>query len=229
MLAGPLCTMMLGDLGADVIKVERPGGGDETRGWGPPFDSTGMSAYFRSVNRNKKSIALELSDHADREVLLKLMGEADVVIENFLPASLRKLGLVPDDFLAEHGSLIWCTISGFGADSSRPGYDFLIQAESGWMSITGEETGKPMKVGVALADVIAGKDAAIAILAALAGRASRPMDPLQRRIVISLLDSGRAALVNVAQNVLVSRTGARRWGNAHPIVVRYQLLEASDR
>lgn len=221
--------MMLGDLGADVIKVERPGAGDETRGWGPPFDSTGMSAYFRSVNRNKKSIALELSDETDRAVLFRLMGEADVVIENFLPGSLRKLGLVPEDLLAEHPSLIWCTISGFGAESSRPGYDFLIQAESGWMSITGEETGKPMKVGVALADVIAGKDAAIAILAALASRTASRLDPLQRRIVISLLDSGRAALVNVAQNVLVSGTDARRWGNAHPNLVPYQLFEASDR
>jgi crotonobetainyl-CoA:carnitine CoA-transferase CaiB-like acyl-CoA transferase len=221
--------MVLGDLGADVIKVERPGEGDETRGWGPPFDPTGMSAYFRSVNRNKKSIGLNLSDRSDMKVLLSLLDEADVVIENFLPASRDRLGLVPEKLLRTHPSLVWCSISGFGAQSDRPGYDFLIQAESGWMAITGEPDGKPMKVGVALADVIAGKDAAIAILAVLASRHADALDPSQRRITISLVDSARAALVNVAQNVLVSGADARRWGNAHPNLVPYQLFEAADR
>lgn len=228
-LAGPLCAMVLGDLGADVIKVERPGGGDETRGWGPPFDSTGMSAYFRAVNRNKKSVALDLSSEADKKVLLALLDEADVVIENFLPASRARLGLFPEELLRLHPALVWCTISGFGAESSRPGYDFLIQAESGWMAITGEPDGQPMKVGVALADVIAGKDAAIAILGILASRQRESLEPSQRRITISLLDSARAALVNVAQNVLVSGSDARRWGNAHPNLVPYQLFDASDR
>ena len=136
-LAGPVCSMMLGDLGADVIKVERPGEGDETRGWGPPFDGDGESAYFLAVNRNKKSIAADLADERDRAVVLDLIRGADVVLENFLAGSLRRLGLDPEELLRENPALIWCTISGFGADSLRPGYDFVIQAECGWMSITG--------------------------------------------------------------------------------------------
>jgi crotonobetainyl-CoA:carnitine CoA-transferase CaiB-like acyl-CoA transferase len=228
-LAGPLCSMVLGDLGADVIKVERPGEGDETRGWGPPFDGNGVSAYFSAVNRNKKSIALDLGSEADMLVFRRLLDEADVVIENFLPGPRDRLRLFPEELLSVHGSLVWCTISGFGAESNRPGYDFLIQAESGWMAITGEPEGEPMKVGVALADVIAGKDAAIAILGVLASRHSEPLAPAQRRVTISLLDSARGALVNVAQNVLVSGAEARRWGNAHPNLVPYQLFEASDR
>jgi crotonobetainyl-CoA:carnitine CoA-transferase CaiB-like acyl-CoA transferase len=221
--------MVLGDLGADVIKVERPGEGDETRGWGPPFDVNGVSAYFSAVNRNKKSIALDLNSAGDMAVFRRLLDEADVVIENFLPASRERLGLIPEELLSIHGTLVWCSISGFGAESNRPGYDFLIQAESGWMAITGEPEGEPMKVGVALADVIAGKDAAIAILGVLASRQSEPLGPAKRRITISLLDSARGALVNVAQNVLVSGTEARRWGNAHPNLVPYQLFEGSDR
>lgn len=228
-LAGPLCSMILADLGADVIKVERPGSGDETRGWGPPFDQTGQSAYFLSVNRNKKSIAADLSTQSDRDLVLGLIAEADVVLENFLPGTLHKLGLDPDHQLQKNQSLIWCTIAGFDGDSSRPGYDFVVQAESGWMSITGEPDGPPMKVGVALADVIAGKDAAIAILAALAERAASTLDSARRKIVISLEASSVAALVNVAQNVLVSGDDARRWGNAHPNLVPYQLFQAADR
>jgi crotonobetainyl-CoA:carnitine CoA-transferase CaiB-like acyl-CoA transferase len=188
-----------------------------------------MSAYFRSVNRNKKSIALDLSTERDRRILLSLMVEADVVIENFLPAPRARLGLDPEELLRTHPSLVWCSITGFGAGSNRPGYDFLIQAEAGWMAITGEPDGQPMKVGVALADVIAGKDAAIAILGALASRQGENRKPSERRITISLLDSARSALVNVAQNVLVSGSDARRWGNAHPNLVPYQLFEASDR
>lgn len=228
-LAGPFCSMILADLGADVIKVERPGSGDETRGWGPPFDQTGQSAYFLSVNRNKKSIAADLSTRSDRDLVLELIDGADVVLENFLPGALRKLGIDADAVLEKNRSLIWCTISGFGEDSSRPGYDFVVQAESGWMSITGEPDGPPMKVGVALADVIAGKDAAIAILAAIAERAAGTLDSSRRKIVISLEASSVAALVNVAQNVLVSGDDARRWGNAHPNLVPYQLFEAADR
>jgi len=221
--------MTLGDLGADVIKVERPGQGDETRGWGPPFDADGQSAYFLAVNRNKKSIAADLADPEDRQVILDLIRDADVVLDNFLPGSLERLGLDPEKLLVEHPSLIWCTISGFGRDSARPGYDFVIQAECGWMSITGESDGSPMKIGVALADVVGGKDAAIAILAAVAERAERKLTAKQRRINISLADSARAALVNVAQNVLVSGRDAKRWGNAHPNLVPYQLFQAADR
>lgn len=221
--------MILGDLGADVIKVERPGAGDETRGWGPPFDAEGESAYFLSINRNKKSLTADLSKPADRALVLGLLSEADVAIDNFLPGSLARLGIDRDRILGQMPGLIWCTISGYGPDVRRPGYDFVTQAESGWMAITGPVDGEPTKVGVALADVIAGKDAAIGILAALAERAEGPL-PLERRgIDISLADSARAALVNVAQNVLVSGRDAARWGNAHPNLVPYQLFDAADR
>jgi crotonobetainyl-CoA:carnitine CoA-transferase CaiB-like acyl-CoA transferase len=228
-LAGPVCSMMLGDLGADVIKVERPGQGDETRGWGPPFSADGESAYFLAVNRNKKSLAADLSDDTDRALVLDLIRGADVVLDNFVSGSLERLGIDSADLLEQNPSLIWCTISGFGPESTRPGYDFVIQAECGWMAITGERDGPPMKVGVALADVIAGKDAVIAILAAVAERAAGPLPPAKRRIDISLADSARASLVNVAQNVLVSGSDARRWGNAHPNLVPYQLFDAADR
>lgn len=228
-LAGPVCSMLLGDLGADVIKVERPGEGDETRGWGPPFDKDGMSAYFLAINRNKKSIAVDLADQSGRQLVLDLIREADVVLDNFLPGSLDRLGIDAAALLERYPSLIWCTISGFGPDSKRPGYDFVIQAESGWMAITGESRGSPMKVGVALADVIAGKDATIAILAAVAERATGQLPKEKRRINVSLADSARASLVNVAQNVLVSGIDARRWGNAHPNLVPYQLFDAADR
>lgn len=223
-LAGPLCSMILGDLGADIVKIERPGGGDETRGWGPPFDDRGESAYYLSVNRNKLSVAADLSRAADRELLAGLMAEADVVLENFKPGTLERHGLGSREMLAAHPRLLWCTITGFGPDHPRPGYDFVVQAESGWMAITGEPDGAPMKVGVALADVLAGKDAAIQILAALAGgrRGSRHLS-------VSLLHSATAALVNVAQNALVTGREAVRWGNAHPNLVPYQCFDAADR
>ena len=225
-LAGPLCTMMLGDLGADVLKVERPGGGDETRGWGPPFDSRGESGYFLSINRNKKSVLADLDSPEDIRLLESLASEARVVVDNFRPGTLERRGLNPTTLLARYPRLIWCTITGFGPDSSRPGYDFVVQAERGWMAITGEVDGSPMKVGVALADVIAGKDAAIAILAALAADAL-PAD--RRRIFISLADSSAAALINVAQNVMLTGAEAKRYGNAHPNLVPYQAFEAADR
>ena len=228
-LAGPLCSMMLGDMGADVIKVERPGDGDETRGWGPPFDADGQSAYFLAANRNKKSIAADLSNVRDRAIVLDLITGADVVLDNFLSGALGRLGLDPKPLLEQNRDLIWCTISGFGAESTRPGYDFVMQAECGWMAITGERDGSPMKVGIALADVIAGKDAAIAILGVALDRGTGPVPVEKRRINISLADSARAALVNVAQNVLVSGTDAKRWGNAHPNLVPYQLFDAADR
>src|SRR6185369_8443792 len=190
-LAGPLATMLLGDLGADVLKVERPGAGDDTRGWGPPFDAEGRSAYYLSINRNKLALAADFDTAGDRALLERLVGEADVVVDNFRRGTLEKRGFSPDAWCAKRPELIWCTISGFGPDSDRPGYDFVTQAESGWMAITGEPDGDPMKSGVALADVIAGKDAAIAMLAALVRRFRTGEG---KRIHISLLDTARAAL-----------------------------------
>lgn len=225
-LAGPLCSMLLGDLGADVIKVERPGTGDESRGWGPPFDHDGRSAYYLSVNRNKLSLAADLDRADDRQLIQRLIDGSDVVVDNFRRGTLERRGIVPDELCARRPELVWCTITGFGPDSDRPGYDFVAQAECGWMAITGEADGSPMKVGVALADVIAGKDAAIGILAALVRRGRTGVGG---RITISLADSARAALVNVAQNALVTGRDAGRWGNAHPNLVPYQLFRAADR
>jgi crotonobetainyl-CoA:carnitine CoA-transferase CaiB-like acyl-CoA transferase len=226
-LAGPLCTMTLGDLGARVLKVERPVSGDETRGWGPPFDADGESAYFLAVNRNKLSVALDLELESDRAHLLALAGDADVVVENFRPGTLERRGIEPAALLAASDRLLWCRLTGFGPESGRPGYDVVVQAESGWMAITGEPDGSPMKVGVALADVCAGKDAAIAILGCLASRTR--MDAADRMLTISLAHSATAALVNVAQNALVTGREPARWGNAHPNLVPYQLFEAADR
>ena len=222
--------MILGDLGADVIKVERPGQGDESRGWGPPFDSDGLSAYYLSCNRNKLSVALDLDLPADRDVVAGLIRDADVVLENFREGALASRGVVAGEWLDRNPRLIWCTISGFGPGKDRPGYDFVVQAECGWMSVTGEPQGEPMKVGIALADVLAGKDAAIAILGALLNRDRSPV-PLSaesRHLQITLQHSATAALINVAQNALVSGEEARRWGNAHPNLVPYQLFSARD-
>ena len=219
--------MILADLGADVIKIERPGTGDETRGWGPPFDERGESAYFLSVNRSKLSVAADFAQPADVELLEGLIAGADVVVENFRPGTLERRGLGADAMLARHDKLIWCTITGFGLDSPRLGYDFVVQAESGWMAITGDVDGAPSKVGVALADVLAGKDAAIAVLGAIAGRARGRN--AERRLAVSLIHSATAALVNVAQNALVTGAEAKRWGNAHPNLVPYQLFQAADR
>jgi len=225
-LAGPLCTMLLGDLGADVLKVERPGAGDDTRGWGPPFDDAGHSAYYLSINRNKLGIAADFSVATDRDLLEQLLAQADVVVDNFRPGTLERHGLSPERWCASRPDLVWCTITGFGPDVDRPGYDFVAQAECGWMAITGEPDGDPMKVGVALADVLTGKDAAISILAAVVRRGRTGVGG---HLVVSLADSARAALVNVAQNTLVSGRDARRWGNAHPNLVPYQLFRAADR
>ena len=226
-LAGPLATMILGDLGAEVIKIERPNAGDDSRSWGPPFDDRGESAYYLSCNRNKLSVSADLTDLSDAQLLSELAAGADVIVDNFLPGTLERYGLDPAQLLAAHPDLIWCTITGFGADSARPGYDYVVQAESGWMSITGEVGRAPMKVGVALADVIVGKDAAIAILAALAG--TRRGTVVERRVFVSLYHSAVGALVNVAQNALVTGAEAVRWGNAHPNLVPYETFPASDR
>lgn len=225
-LAGPLCAMMMGDMGADVIKVERPELGDETRGWGPPFDESGESAYFLSTNRNKKGVVADLGSAPGRDLIVALSREADVVVENFRPGALARLGLDPGAMRDANPRLVWLTITGFGPRSSRPGYDFVVQAERGWMSITGEPGGAPMKVGVALVDVITGKDALAAVLAALL---ARERTGFGAHIHVSLSASATAALMNVAQNVVVSGRDATRWGNAHPNLVPYQLFEASDR
>jgi len=218
--------MLLGDLGANIIKVERPGSGDDTRAWGPPFDRSGQSAYYLSVNRNKKSIAADLASPKDRELIRTLIARADVVVDNFKRGMLARNGFDVSTILAEHPQLVWCTITGFGPTSDRAGYDFVVQAEQGWMAITGDPSGAPMKVGVALADVVAGKDACIAILAALVARARTERG---RHVTVSLAASASAALVNVAQNAIVTGEEPRRWGNAHPNLVPYQLFEASDR
>jgi crotonobetainyl-CoA:carnitine CoA-transferase CaiB-like acyl-CoA transferase len=227
-LAGPLAAMTLGDLGADVIKVERPNVGDDTRAWGPPFDDRGESAYYLSINRNKLSVALDFANPADLDLVRTLITEADAVLDNFRPGTLERWGVDIHATLERQPNLVWCTVTGFGPESARLGYDFVVQAESGWMSITGEPDGRPMKVGVALADVMAGKDATIALLGALAYRGpTRPA--ADRRMFVSLAGSAVAALVNVAQNTLVAGADATRWGNAHPNLVPYQLFDAADR
>ncbi len=216
--------MILADLGAEVIKVERPGTGDDTRGWGPPFDDRGESAYFLSVNRNKLSVAADFDEPADRELLHALVAGADVVLDNFREGSLERRGFGPDEMVARHPRLVWCTITGFGLGNPRPGYDFVVQAESGWMAITGAPDGAPTKIGVAVVDVLAGKDAAIAVLAALAGGRQGA-----RRLSVSLAHSAAAALVNISQNALVTGRESPRWGNAHPTLVPYDLFETADR
>jgi crotonobetainyl-CoA:carnitine CoA-transferase CaiB-like acyl-CoA transferase len=225
-LAGPLCTMILGDLGADVIKVERPLVGDETRTWGPPFDENGRAAYYLSVNRNKLSVAADFERAEDRELIESLIAGADVVVDNFREGTLERRGIDPDAWCKRRKELVWCTISGFGRGNDRPGYDFVAQAESGWMWLTGDPHGEPVKHGLPLADIVAGKDAAIAILA---GVVQRFRSGTGGRVFISLADSARAALVNVAQNALVTRNDARRWGNAHANLVPYQLFPTADR
>ena len=226
-LAGPICAMTLGDLGATVIKVERPGAGDDTRGWGPPFDQRGESAYFLSANRNKRSLAADLDNPDDQALIRRLIDTADVVVENFLPGSLSRKNIDAASLLARNPALIWCSILGYPDDQNRPGYDFALQAESGWMSVTGEPDGQPLRTAVALIDVLTGKDATIAILAALLGRRERPV--AERHLVLTLRESAAAGLVNVAQNALVSGQEAQRWGNAHANLVPYQLFETADR
>jgi crotonobetainyl-CoA:carnitine CoA-transferase CaiB-like acyl-CoA transferase len=222
-LAGPYCTMVLADLGAGVVKVERPQGGDETRAWGPPF-AGGESAYYLSVNRGKRSCAIDLRDPHGRELALELCARADAVVENFKVGGADRLGLGYEQVRARNPEIVYCSITGFGSERTppdRPGYDFIAQAESGLMSITGPADGAPHKVGVALVDVLAGLHAAVAVLAAL-GRGGG------ERIEVPLLDSGVAGLVNVAQNALVTGSEPERHGNAHPNIVPYQDFETAS-
>jgi crotonobetainyl-CoA:carnitine CoA-transferase CaiB-like acyl-CoA transferase len=224
-LAGPYCTMMLADLGAEVIKVEQPGGGDETRGWGPPFAGND-AAYFVAVNRSKRSVALDLKNPADRDTALELASRSDVVIQNFRPGAIERLGLGYERLRELRPGIVYCSLTGFGSDRQpvdRPGYDFIGQAQCGLMHITG--TNEPTKVGVAVVDILAGLNAGVAILASLRRRDHTGEG---EHIEVSLLDSGLAALINVAQAALLTGQEARRYGNAHPHIVPYETFEASD-
>ncbi len=225
-LAGPYCTMVLGDLGAEVIKVEPPEG-DETRGWGPPF-AGGESAYYLCVNRNKRGMAVNLKTEEGRDVLKKLAMQSDVFVENFRPGTLKKFGLDFETLHELNPKLIYCSISGFGQTGplkDMPGYDFMIQAMGGIMSVTGEPEGEPMKVGVAVADLFAGQNAIISILAALQ---ARTFTGEGQYIDIALFDSELGWLANVASNFLISGKNPKRYGNAHANIVPYQSFQASD-
>ncbi|HEY8771017.1 MAG TPA: CoA transferase [Thermoleophilaceae bacterium] len=222
-LAGPYCTMVLADLGADVIKVERPDGGDETRSWGPPF-AGGEAAYYLSVNRGKRSCALDLEDPEARSLALELCARADVVVENFKLGGAERLGVGYEQVRERNPKVVYCSITGFGSQREppgRPGYDFVAQAESGLMSVTGPADGPPYKVGVAVVDVLAGLHAAAGVLAGLAGGRGA-------RLEVPLLDSGLAGLVNVAQNALITGTEPRRHGNAHPNIVPYEAFDTAS-
>jgi crotonobetainyl-CoA:carnitine CoA-transferase CaiB-like acyl-CoA transferase len=226
-LAGPLCTMMLGDLGADVVKIENPGTGDDTRTWGPPFVGT-ESAYFLGVNRNKRSVTLNLKSERGQDILRELIRGADVVIENFKAGTLDGWGCGHAFMDKEAPKVIHCAITGYGARGPKaklPGYDFLLQAESGLMSITGEPDGEPMKQGVAIVDICTGMYAAICILAALNARnAGAP----GQHIGVSLYTTGLSMLANVASNVLISGKPAGRFGNGHPNIVPYSTYPTAD-
>ena len=232
-LAGPTCTQLLGDLGAEVIKIESPAG-DDTRTWGPPFAldtqgaSTDLSAYFMSSNRNKKSVAVDLTDPEVQKMLHGLAGRADVVIENFKPGGLKKYGLDHETLCAMYPGLVYCSISGFGQTGSnrdKPGYDLMAQGYGGIMSITGEAAGEPMKVGVGVADVVCGLYAATGILAALRHRDATGEG---QHIDIALMDATMAWLVNQGLNYLTSGVSPTRAGNAHPNIVPYQVFATSD-
>lgn len=227
-LAGPYCTMMLGDLGADVIKVEIPGRGDDTRHWGPPFAKGGESAYYLCVNRNKRSITLNLKSERGLSILKDLIQHSDILVENFRVGTLEKWGLSYEELQRLRPGLIYCTITGYGYTGpyrEKPGYDFVIQAQGGVMSITGPEEGEPFKVGVAIADITAGLFACNAILASLYAWEQTGEG---QRIDISLLDSQVAWLANVASNFLISGENPGRYGNAHPNIVPYQVFKARD-
>jgi crotonobetainyl-CoA:carnitine CoA-transferase CaiB-like acyl-CoA transferase len=222
-LAGPYCTMVLADLGADVVKVERPQGGDETRTWGPPFVA-GEAAYFLSVNRGKRSCALDLGSEEGRALALELCARADIVIENFKLGGAERLGVGYEQVRERNPGVVYCSITGFGSEREprgRPGYDFVAQAETGLMSITGPHDGQPFKAGVAVVDVLTGLHAAAGVLGALHGGQGG-------RIEVPLLDSGLAGLVNVAQNALVTGVEPGRYGNAHPNIVPYQDFETGS-
>lgn len=240
-LAGPSCTMTLADLGATVVKVERPGTGDDTRSWGPPWSATSSTAtsstaasltatsstYFESVNRTKRSVTLDLDDPADLTLARELARRADVLVENFRPGALDRRGLGYAQVAAANPGVVYCTISGFGAGAGAGllGYDFIVQAVGGLMSVTGAADGEPAKAGVALVDVLTGKDAAIGVLAALAARATTGRGC---HVEVNLLSSLLAALVNQAQGYLETGVPPGRMGNRHPSIAPYETLRCRD-
>ena len=233
-LAGPFCTQLLGDLGADIIKIERPGEGDDTRRFGPPYlhddtgADTGESAYFMSCNRNKRSVSIDISSSEGQALLLRLIQRADVLVENFKVGNLARYGLGYDDLKKELPSLVYCSITGFGQTgpyAERPGYDPLIQAMGGVMSVTGDPDGEPQKVGVPIADLMAGMYASVAVTSALR---SRELTGKGQYVDISMLDTHVAWLSIQAMNYLVSGENPRRLGNGHPNIVPYQTFETAD-
>jgi crotonobetainyl-CoA:carnitine CoA-transferase CaiB-like acyl-CoA transferase len=226
-LAGPWATMTLGDLGAEVWKVEQPGAGDDTRGWMPP-SVEGVSTYYLGANRNKKSLAVDIGTVEGREIIVELARKADILVENFRPASLRKFKLTYEDLKAINPRLIVCSISGYGRGhelEERPGYDFIIQAESGFMAITGERDGEPMRLGVAFIDLVTGMNAVQAVLAALY---MRERTGEGQWLDIGLNDSALFLLANVASGYLNTGKEHGRYGNAHPSIAPYQIFACSD-
>jgi crotonobetainyl-CoA:carnitine CoA-transferase CaiB-like acyl-CoA transferase len=226
-LAGPLVTMMLADFGATVTKVERPGVGDDTRGWGPPYAPDGTATYYLSVNRNKRSVTADFGDPADLAALRSLAASADVVVENFRPGVLDAIGLGYADLAVDNPGLVYCSITGFGpgAGAELPGYDLLIQAVGGLMSVTGAPEGGPQKVGVALVDVVAGLFATVGILTALR---HRQRTGTGQRVEVDLMTALLAALVNQASATTVAGAVPGRMGNAHPSIAPYELFDARD-
>jgi crotonobetainyl-CoA:carnitine CoA-transferase CaiB-like acyl-CoA transferase len=225
-LAGPLATMVLADLGAEVTKVERPGGGDDTRSWGPPYDESGEATYFQALNRNKSSLALDLADPGDLAEAKRLAAAADVVVENFRPGLMERFGLDYEALRGANPGLVYCSITGFGSGPEAPsaGFDLLVQALGGLMSITGEPDGPPLKVGVALVDVIAGLFAAIGILAALEHRHAGGEGQL---VEVDLMSSLLAALVNQASAYTVAGEVPARMGNRHPSIAPYEPFDTA--
>jgi succinate--hydroxymethylglutarate CoA-transferase len=226
-LAGPLCTMMLGDMGAEVIKVEPPDKGDDTRGWGPPFVA-GEAAYFLGVNRNKRSLTLNMAAPAGQKILAGLVEKADVLIDNFRIGTLEKWGFTDAWFEQHAPRLVRCSITGYGSSgpkSALPGYDFILQAESGLMSICGEPEGGPTKYGVAIVDVCTGMLASNSILAALNARHRTGKG---QKVELSLYETSLAMLINVASNYLTAGRNAGRFGNGHPSIVPYTTYQAAD-
>lgn len=227
-LAGPYCTMMLGDLGADVIKVERPGAGDDVRAWGPPFAPGGESAYFLFVNRNKRSITVDLKHPRGRDLVRDLARRADALVENFKTGTMEEMGIGYDILREANPGLIYCSITGFGITGpyrDLPGYDLIAQAMGGIMSITGDVDGEPMKVGVPIVDISTGMFSAVSILAALRVKERTGQG---QRIDMALLDSQIAWLGNVASNYLIGGKPARRLGNAHPNITPYEVFPTKD-
>jgi len=226
-LAGPLCTMTLGDLGADVVKVERPEVGDDTRSWGPPFVDRG-STYYLGLNRNKRSVTLDLTDAGDLALARRLTARADVVVESFRPGTMARFGLDHAAVAAENPSVVYCSISAFGsseAGARLPGYDLLLQALSGLMSVTGEPDGRPLKVGAALVDMVCGLYAVTGILAALHARARTGAG---QQLEVTLMDAALAGLLNQASAFLLAGAVPGRLGNRHPSIAPYETYEAAD-